>query len=127
MGIPYGNSCVEPSTVLEKRAPSMSSFSSSASSKEALANESSPNSKAEKTSLNQALVDKLDSVLQEVNNSKVMSKADTKKPDDDNNNATQVLDDLTKQLMEALDTNEVVPWNSSEDTKTSLKDDGPFG
>jgi len=53
--------------------------------------------------------------------------------DDDNNNKanTEALDDLTRQLMEALDTNEVVGWKESVDqipTSTSSSSSGaPFG
>lgn len=55
------------------------------------------------------------------------SDAQPKNSDDDNNNSsTKVLDDLTKQLMEALDTNDIVPWKSCEedDEKTA---NTPFG
>lgn len=50
--------------------------------------------------------------------------------DDDNNNdaaADKVLDDLTKKLMQALDSNEVVPWKSSEDEADGGKKNTPFG
>ena len=54
--------------------------------------------------------------------------------DDDNNNKanTEALDDLTRQLMEALDTNEVVGWKESVDqvptsTATSNGGGAPFG
>ena len=56
------------------------------------------------------------------------------KLDDDNNNKanTEALDDLTRQLMEALDTNEVVGWKESIDqvptsTATSNGGGAPFG
>ena len=57
-----------------------------------------------------------------------------KKLGDDNNNKadTEALDDLTRQLMEALDTNEVVGWKESVDqvptsTATSNGGGAPFG
>ena len=116
--------------------------------------ESSLSSSGENNNLNRAL-DNLDSVLndfppasaasQSENPSKFepeMSestafdgKKSSKSEDDDNNNktnSTEALDDLTRQLMEALDTNEVVGWKESVDqvpssTGNSGTPHSPFG
>ena len=49
--------------------------------------------------------------------------------EDDNNNKanTEALDDLTRQLMEALDTNEVVGWKESVDQVPTSTGGTPFG
>ena len=52
-----------------------------------------------------------------------MSEIALKKDDANNNTDTEVLDDLTKQLMEALDTNEVVGWKESDQEQGG----SPFG
>jgi hypothetical protein len=47
------------------------------------------------------------------------SAAAIKKANNNNNNSVEMVDDLTKQLVRALDTNDVVGWKSSEES--------PFG
>jgi len=91
--------------------------------------------KSSKNNLNSAL-DCLDSILNdfppEADSSKDstnMSLSASKNQDEDDNNNkanTEALDDLTRQLMEALDTNEVVGWKEAVD-QIPTPSGTPFG
>jgi len=120
-------------------APKMPESLEAAASKHESSTSISGEDKSKTQNLNSALGN-LDSILddlppiQDQNSSADMSLATSKNQDDDNNNKanTEALDDLTRQLMEALDTNEVVGWKESLDqvptsTATSNGGGAPFG
>lgn len=120
-------------------APKMPESLEAAASKYESSTSISGEDKSKTQNLNLALGN-LDSILddlppiQDQNSSADMSLATSKNQEDDNNNKadTEALDDLTRQLMEALDTNEVVGWKESVDqvptsTATSNGGGAPFG
>jgi len=93
-----------------------------------------PNESSSKTDLEQAIQD-LDSFLvQEPNMQSSLTEVEPKEEENNNETATtpkkmsasavQELDDLTKQLMEALDTNEVI---GDQDGENKAKKQSPFG